>query len=202
MVQAVCKPMMTLPFYALGMLCSLSAVVFATAAGTSRRSSVSAAAMFCAGAAWTTGVAMPAPEVIGCAAAIGSAVFLLRATWTTTAAALGGALAGAWSGVLAAQGMTWWIAVPLAIALPVAAVFARRDPEFATPQVLDEALVIICALGLGVAMLPGLLDGWGAAQSLTMQPADVQNQVVPAWTLAMTGVALGLGAGYSLWSRR
>ena len=194
--------MMTLPFYALGMLCSLGAVVFATVAGASRWRTVSAIVLFCAGVAWTTGVATPAPEVIGCVVAVGSAALLLWPPWTTMAAALGGALAGVWSGILAAQGMTWWLAVPLAVAPPVAALLARRRPEFAPSHLRDEALVVVFALGLGVAMLPGVLDGWSTAQSLTMQPADAQNRVVPAWTLAMTGAAFGLGASYSLWSRR
>ena len=194
--------MMTLPFHALGILCGLGAVVFAAGAGISKRTCVSAAALFCAGVVWTAGVAIPPPEVIGCVAAIGAAVFLLRPTWETTTAALGGALAGVWSGVLAAQGMTWWVAVPLAIVPPVAALLAQRRPEFAPPHIRDEALVLICVLGLGVAMLPGVLDGWRAAQNLTMQPADAQYRMIPAWTLATTGVALALGAGYSLWSRR
>ena len=194
--------MMTLPFYALGMLCALGAVVFATATGASRRSRIAAVVLFCAGLAWTAGMAVPRPEVIGSLAAAGAAVFLLRPSWTAMAAGLGGALAGVWGGVLAAQGMTWWIAVPLALGPPVATVFAGRRPEFAPPHILDEALVIVCAVGLGVAMLPGVLDGWGAAQSLTVQPIDPQARVVPAWTLAMSGIALGLGGGYALWSRR
>jgi len=194
--------MMTLLFHALAMLCALGAVVFATASDASRRSSVSAAALFCVGLAWTLGVAIPALEVVGGLAAVGSAALLLRPAWKTSAAGVGGALAGVWSGVLTLQGMAWWVAVPLAIAAPAAGAFAQRRPEFAPPHILDEALVFICALGLGVAMLPGVLDGWGAAQSLTIQPVDMQGQVVPAWTVAMTGTALGLGAGYALWSRR
>ena len=193
---------MTLPFHALAILCALGAVVFATAAGASRRSRISAVGFFCAGLAWTADLVIPRPEVVGCLAAAGAAVFLLRPQWSTMAAGLGGALAGVWASVLAAQGMTWWLAVPLAIMAPVATVIATRRPGFAPPHIRDEALVIICALGLGVAMLPGVLDGWGAAQSLTILPVDMQGQVVPTWTLAMTGAALGLGAGYSLWSRR
>jgi hypothetical protein len=196
------KPMMTLPFYALGMLCGLGAVVFAAAPGPSQRSRVSAAALFCIGAGWTVARGVPPPEVIGCLAAAGAAVFLLRPTWGASVAGLGGALAGVWSGVLASQGLTMWIGVPLALATLAAAMRARRDPEFAPPQLRDEALILICALALGTAMLPGMLDGWGAARSLTVQPADLQGQVVPIWTLAMSGTALSLGAGYALWSRR
>ena len=196
--------MMTLPFHALAMLCGLGAVVFATATatGASRRSRVAAVALFCAGLAWTAAVTIPRPEVVGSVAAAGAAVFLLRPTWTTTAAGLSGVLAGVWGGVLAAQGMAWWAAVPLPIAAVVGTVVATRRPDFAPPHVRDEALVIVCALGLGVAMLPGVLDGWGAAQALTVQPIDPQARVIPAWTLAMSGAALGLGAGYALWSRR
>ena len=194
--------MMTLPFHAFGMLCGLGAVVFTAAAGTSPWGYVSAAVLFCAGVVWTAGLAIPPPEVIGCVAAAGAAALLLRPTWTTMAAGLGGSLAGVWSGVLAAQGMTWWVAVPLAIAPLAVTVLAQRGPEFAPPDVRDEALVIIAALALGVAMLPGVLDGWGTAQSLTIQPVDMPGQVIPAWTLGMAGASLGLGAGYSLWNRR
>ncbi len=194
--------MMTLPFYALSMLCGLGAVVFSAAPDPSHRSRVSAAMLFCIGAGWTAGMGVPPTEVIGCLAAAGAALFLLRPAWGASAAGLGGALAGVWSGVLAMQGLTRWVAVPLALAALTAAVLARRDPEFAPPQLRDEALVLVCTLALGVAMLPGILDGWGAAQSLTVQPADLQGQVIPTWTLAMTFSALGLGAGYALWSRR
>ena len=194
--------MMTLPFHALGMLCGLGAVVFVTAAGVSRRTCVSAAALFCLSVVWTAGVVIPPAEVVGYVVAIGAVVFLARPRWATTTAALGGALAGVWSGVLAAQGMPWWAAVSLAIVPPVAGLFAQRRPEFAPPHIRDEALVIVCVLGLVVAMLPGVLDGWRAAQNFTMQPADVQYRIVPTWTLATTGMALALGAGYSLWSRR
>ena len=194
--------MMSLPFYALSMLCALGAVVLAAAPTPSRRSDVSAAALFCLGAAWTAWSGVPPAQVLGCLAAAGSAAFLLRRTWNVTAAGLGGALAGVWSGVLATQGLTRWVAVPLALAVLTVARVARRNPEFAPPQLRDEALVVVCALALGVALLPGVLDGWGAAQSLTVQPADMQRQLIPTWTLAMTSSALGLGAGYALWSRR
>ena len=194
--------MMTLPFYALSMLCGLGAVVFAAASGPSQRSRVSAATMFCIGAGWTAGMGVPPPEAIGCLAAAGAAVFLLRSTWVASAAGLGGALAGVWSGVLATQGLTRWVAVPLALASLSAAMLGQRNPEFAPPHLRDEGLVLVCALALGVAMLPGVLDGWSAAQNLTVQPANLQGSVVPAWTLAMTSGALGLGGGYALWSRR
>jgi hypothetical protein len=194
--------MMTTPFYALGMLCALGAVVFAAAPRPSQKSRVSAAALCCLGAGWTAFLGVPPAEVVGCLTAVGAAVFLLRPTWDASIAGLGGALAGVWSGVLASQGVTRWIAVPLALVVLAAAMRARRDPEFAPPQLRDEALVLICALALGTAMLPGLLEGWGAAQSLTVQPADLQRQVLPTWTLAMTSSALSLGAGYALWSRR
>ena len=194
--------MMTLPFYALGMLCALGAVVLAAAPAPSRQGYASAAALFCLGAGWTAWAGVPPAQVVGCLAAAGAAAFLLRPTWDVPAAGLGGALAGVWSGVLATQGLIRWIAVPLAFGVLAAATIARRDPEFAPPQLRDEALVVICALSLGVAMMPGILDGWGAAQSLTVQPADQQRQAIPIWALAMTGAALGLGGGYALWSRR
>ena len=193
---------MTLPFFALGMLCALGAVVLAAAPDPSRRSHASAAMLFCLGVGWTAWSGVPPVQVVGCLAAAGAAVFLLRPTWELAAAGLGGALAGVWSGILVTLGLTRWVAVPLTFAVLTVATLARRNPEFAPPHLRDEALVVVCALALCVAMLPGVLDGWGAAQSLTVQPADMQRQVIPTWALTMTGSALGLGAGYALWSRR
>ena len=196
------NPTMRLTFYALSLLCALGAVVMAAAPSPSKRTRITAVLLFCLGVGWTTWFGVPAAQVVGCLAAVGAAAFLLRPSWAASAAGIGGTLAGAWSGVLAAQGMTRWVAVPLAFAVLTAATVARRDPLFAPPQLRDEALVAICALAIAVAMLPGILDGWSAAQSLTLEPGDQQRQLIPAWALAMTGSALGLGAGYAVWSRR
>jgi hypothetical protein len=184
------------------MLCGLGAVVFATVAGTRQRTWGLASLLFVALAAWSVGVALPPAELVGCAAGLGAAALLLRPSWSTAAGGLAGALAGIWSGVLTGQGLPPWIAVPAALAPPAVALIGRRRPAFAPERVREEALLLVCVLGLCVAMLPGVLDGWRAAQSLTVQPADVQDRVIPGWALLMTGISLALGAGYALWSRR
>ncbi|MDA1183528.1 MAG: hypothetical protein O2930_02650 [Acidobacteria bacterium] len=194
--------MMTLPFYALSLLCALAAVVLVAAPEPSRRSHTAAAALLFLGAGWTAWSGVPPVQVVGCLAAAGAAAFLLRPAWAATAAGIGGVLAGVWSGILATQGLPRWVAVPLACTVLAVSMRARHYPEFAPPQLRDEALVLVCALALGVAMLPGFLDGWGAAQSLTAQPGDLQRQMIPTWALAMTGSSLGLGASYAVWSRR
>jgi len=80
---------------------------------------------------------------------------------------------------------------------------ARVRPSFAPEVLRDEALLGLCLLGLVVAIVPGVTDGWQAAATLTIEPAAPgPTTPVPTWTLALVGTATALGAVYSLWSRR
>jgi len=76
-------------------------------------------------------------------------------------------------------------------------------PSFAPEVLREEALLGLCLIGLVVAIVPGVTDGWQAAANLTIQPATPgPTTPVPTWTLALVGSAMALGAVYSLWSRR
>jgi hypothetical protein len=80
---------------------------------------------------------------------------------------------------------------------------ARMRPSFAPEVIREEALLGLCLLGLVVASVPGVTDGWQAAANLTIQPATPgPTTPVPTWTLALVGTATALGGVSSLWSRR
>jgi len=194
---------MTLNFHALWTLTGMGAVVFSTFLAPTRPSRALAAAAFAVTAAWSLWFGPPSPEVVGLAAAMGAIALLLRPASVLVGPVLGGGLAGVWGAMLAAQGVPWWLAVPLAAIGPVAACLRARRPEFAPPQLRDEALIIVTVCALAVAMLPGVMDGWQAAVNLSVQSSEqAAAAVVPAWTLAIGASALTLGALYSMWSRR
>ena len=79
----------------------------------------------------------------------------------------------------------------------------RSRPAFAPDVLRDEALLAVCLLGLVVAVVPGVIDGWQAAANLTVEPATPgPTTPIPVWTLTLVGMAMALGAVHSLWSRR
>ena len=49
---------------------------------------------------------------------------------------------------------------------------ARTRPVFSPETLREEALLIVCTLGLAVAVLPSVLDGWQAAANLNVQGGE------------------------------
>ena len=79
-------------------------------------------------------------------------------------AAWGGALGGMLTAMTEVQGlhpMAALAAVSVLAATP--AWLARVRPSFAPEVLRDEALLGLCLLGLVVAIVPGVTDGWQAA---------------------------------------
>ena len=62
--------------------------------------------------------------------------------------------------------------------------------------------MIVGTLGLGVAVLPSVLDGWQAAANMNVQMENVARQAIPVWVLSVVATSTLLGAAYALWSRR
>jgi hypothetical protein len=75
-------------------------------------------------------------------------------------------------------------------------------PAFAPERLREEALLFVCTLGLVVAVLPSVADGWQAAANLNVRAENVATQAIPAWTLSIVAMSMLLGAAYTLWSRR
>jgi hypothetical protein len=118
-------------------------------------------------------------------------------------AACGGALAGMWSALLEVQGLPAPVALTVAgLALVVSAWLARTRPAFAPELLRDEGLLAISVLGLGVAVMPAILDGWQAAGSLSVTPERQGSTGIPVWTLTIILMSASLGAVHSFWSRR
>jgi hypothetical protein len=210
------------------MLCALGAVVFASAAASSARTSAALAIGFAVGALLTGGSALPDPVWTGSLAALGAAALLsfepfgafdtfdsfgerrtvrtIRTARTlgTIGFASGGAVAGSLAALLEAQGLPVLAAVLTAGALVIVTMRAASTrPGFAPDVVKDEALLGVVVLGLTVALLPGVLDGWQAATNLSGgQERAVEPVSIPIWTVALLLASSSLGAVYTLWSRR
>ena len=141
------------------------------------------------------------------AAAVMAAWQLVRAPERPYAAVIAGLLGGIWSAVLTGQGLSSLAAIPAAAAVPAISAFLRaRSATFAPPALVEEALVVLTAVGIAAAALPGIADGWRAAVNLSVQgsqsPSAVRDAAVPIWTLAAASAALISGGLFTLWSRR
>jgi hypothetical protein len=195
---------MTVTFHALWMLCALGAIVLAAAVTRPSRE-VPAFGVGVVAAALSTGLdRMPDPAVLGVLAAAAAAVRLAWPRYSVLAAAAGGALAGSASTLLEAQGLPAAVAVFVMVAIVGVTLFlSRARPAFAPDAIRDEGLLAVAALGIGVAILPGVLDGWQAAANLNV-PAerDPAFRAIPGWTRILVGASVVSGGLYAVWSRR
>jgi hypothetical protein len=183
------------------MLCALGAATFAAAAAPRRAWLVALAIGFLAVVILPG--ASPDPEVAGLFAALSAIVYLFRPRYAWLGFVLGGAVAGMLVQVFALLGGPVAVTAPLvAVSLAATAWLARTRPQFAPEALREEALLIVCMLGLGVAVLPSVLDGWQAAANLNARMENVAQQAIPAWVLSVVATSTLLGAAYALWSRR
>ena len=192
---------MTVTLHALWMLCALGATTFAAVAAPRRRWVVALAIGFLSVVVLPG--TQPDPEVAGLCAALGAIVYLFRPRYAWFGFVLGGALAGMLSQVLGLFGGPVLITAPLvAVGLGATVWLARTRPHFSPEAIREEALLIVCTLGLGVAVLPSVLDGWQAAANLNTGIENSAQQAIPAWVLSVVATSTLLGAAYALWSRR
>jgi hypothetical protein len=193
----------TVTVLALWMLCALSAATFAAAAAPRRRWLIAFAIGFVLAAALSGSERSPDPEMIGLFATAGGLVYLFRPRYASLAMVLGGAVAGMLIPVLGLLGAPAFVTTPV-IALTIAATvwLAKTDPGFSPEMLREEALLIVSTLGLAVAVLPSVLDGWQAAATLNVRVETVAREAIPAWALSVVATSTLLGAAYALWSRR
>ena len=186
------------------MVCGLAAPILAATPHPGRRASLPAAAAGALASLWWLGP-YPVPDVawIGAAVAIAAAVPLWRPqTSSLLTAAAAGAASGASMSMLHAAGASWPVAVPIAaVPLLVSWMLTGRWPRFAPPTVREEALLLLGGLGVGVAMLPSVFQGWRSAIALNAHDDGSGGLAVPVWTLLVAGASVLLGGGYSAWRR-
>jgi hypothetical protein len=192
----------TVTYHVLWMLCALGAIAFGATAARSWGRVAAFAAGFAAAGAGVAIRGLPDAAVVGAVAAAAVVLYLCRPRYALVAVAAGGALGGVWPELLWMQGLprpVAWPAAALVVALPVW--LARSRPGFAPPVLQDDALLGVLAMGVGLAVLPGVLDGWQAALALNIGAAGGGGSL-PPWLVAAVMFALLMGALHSVWSRR
>jgi hypothetical protein len=211
------------------MLCGLSGAVFATfvasatailheTAAASERTAltsprfrwrggrlVSSVAMACGFglASWWIGSGRPvdAAWAGGLVAAVAAAQ-LVRPRHPAYMTAASGALAALWASLLHAQGLPQPIAMASGAALPIASAYlSLRTAAFAPPLLQEEGLVAVLAIGIIVAVLPTVAQGWQSAIALNLADKGAAPPLMPAWLLSFVGASMTLGALSSLWRR-
>lgn len=194
---------MTITYHALWMLCALGAVVFATGAASHVRSIAALAIGLVGGLVWWSPGRLPDAALTGLLTVLVAALHLFSPRLRIVAVVFGGALAGMFAALLEVQGVSPVVS-PLAgivfVAVPLW--LARTRPAFAPEPLRDEAMLTISVVGLSVAILPGVLDGWQAATNLSAATERVATASLPTWTLLLLLMTSSCGAFYSLWSRR
>ena len=156
---------------------------------------------------WGQQPGAPTTAEISLAAGLMAIWQLVRSPRPIYAATMAGALAGLWTSVMTGPGMPLLAAIPLAGALPIAAALLRkRRPGFAPPALREEALLLLAALSMAAAALPGILEGWHAAVNLSVKggpsAGPAADAIIPGWTIAVGSAALVSGGLFSIWSRR
>ena len=194
---------MSLTLHALAMLCALGATAFASAPARAPWSSVAAVALgFVATAAACWSGRLPDAVWVGALVALVAAAQILRRVSPLAVAAAAGGLGAVWASLLHAAGLPWAAAAPVAAAPPMVSAFlASRRPRFAPAIVREEALLVIAVIGLAVAMVPDIQEGWRSAVALNIRVEDAGSQMIPGWAFALTCVSLVLGGLFSLWRR-
>ncbi|MEP7310864.1 MAG: hypothetical protein ABJA98_35655 [Acidobacteriota bacterium] len=220
---------MTFTFHALWMLCGLSAAVFATyiasatttlheTAAASERTAltpptlrwrggrlVASVALACGFGltSWWVGSGRPvdAAWAGGLVAAV-AATQLVLPRHPAYLSVASGALAALWASLLHVQGLPQPIAMASGAALPIASAYlSLRTPAFAPPLLQEEGLVAVLAIGIMVAVLPAVAQGWQSAIALNLADKGASLPQMPAWLMSFVGASMILGALSSLWRR-
>ena len=194
---------MTLTFHALWMVCALGSIVLAAGAARTTGLTLIFTAAFLIAAILAHPGTIPDATVIGAAAATAALLMLCSARWAWCAAALGGAVAGAWVVLLQMQGLDRISSTGLAAAILIGTIWqVRRTRTFAPESMRDEALLIVCLTGAAVAILPGVLDGWQSATTLNVSFDERTVQAIPGWTIGLVAMSLLGGMAHSVWRSR
>ena len=195
---------MNLLVHAIGMLCALGTATLAAAARGSRYTVPALALGFAVSVVAIAPERMPNPVWIGGWVALVAILELARPGFEVLTAAAAGALAGLWFSLLQIQGLSMTFALVLAAAVPATSAFmASRSSRFMPASLGDEALLVVIALALIVAVTPDVSAGWRSALVLNLENESARSQELSRWVLVLTGSSVALGGLYSLvWRSR
>lgn len=195
---------MNLLFTALLMIGALGAAVFAATANVKREALGTLALGFVLATIFIRPEVLPDPRWTGCIVAGVAVLHIFRPHLRWPALLCGGALAGFWSALLQIQGLGRGPSLAIAAAIPaVAAGLALWRRDFAPESLREEAMLVMVVLGLMVAMIPEISEGWRSALALNRADENAQaNQVMSGWVLVLSAASVVLGGLYSLLRRR
>lgn len=186
--------------HAVGMVCGLGAVIFATGV-RDRKGAAALAAGFAAAAVWLR----PEPVLVGGIAAGAAALSLARPRrlpGNLIDSAVAGLLGGLWGHVLTQFSLPPSIAWPLAAAVVGAAAFlSRRQPGFAPLAVREDARLAHAFLAVLVAAWPAVSTGWSAASAMNLESEETVRAAVQAPVAIGLAALVSLGGLHALWRR-
>jgi hypothetical protein len=189
--------------HSLWILAALAATVFLAVAVRDWRSIAGAAGGFLASVIWIKPDRLPDPVWVGGLAALAAALQLFHPGYSLASAILGGALAGLCGPLLQVFEFPALLSILLASALAVSVAWLSiRRPGFAPKPLCEEALLVICGLGILTAAAPVVSDGWQSAVALNREGLSGAQNAMPVWVLAVSSAAAAAGGMYTLWRHR
>lgn len=194
---------MTVTFHALFMLCLLGTVAFAATAAPRWRWLLAMTAGAITGRVMAGADGQPDAAAVGLFAVAAALLYLFSPRWAWLASVFAGVLAGSLTGLLQVVGAPPVLGVmAVAVLIGITVWLVQSRPLFAPDLLREEALLMVGVLGVLVAVLPGVLDGWQAAANLNVRPEDAARLAMPGWTLSVVVLSSLLGAAHAVWSRR
>ena len=188
-------------FHALWTLSALGTVVCAAEVRRPRDAWIFGL-VFLAALGWFGPQRPPDPSWVGFIAAAAAAHRLAWPDRTALMSAVGGLLAAVCATLIAFEGLHV-AAAALAVAgvAGVSGYLSTTKAAFAPARLREEAALALMLIGLGVAMAPGVVTGWGAAQALNLPDRNISAPMVPSWVIAIGSGAILLGGAHRLWRR-
>ena len=188
---------------ALVMLCGLGAPIYATTIEGRRYRLVACVAGFALALYFGRNGVLPNPSALGLVVAGCAALEVFRPRWSFLSPVCAGVLTAIFTMVLRIQGVPTVGAIAIALVFPIVAgwLASRRD-SFAPRNLREEAMLLMIALGILVAVIPEVSEGWRSAMTLNRDSDVASTPVIASWALVFGTTSALLGGVYSLLRRR
>lgn len=189
--------------HAAGLLAVLAAAVFGAQSARGALGAATLAASFAAAVLAFSTLVPPSPTTLGFCVVAAAVAALARPRWWWLPPVAAGLFAAAWISILEAQGLPWLPGALAAVGvLAAAALLAARRRGFMSAEMRDEALVIVAAFALLLAVGHDVVDGWRSSVALKAEPLAAAGPQVGPWLGALVAASVLLGGAYSLWKRK